>query len=77
MEGMDFGEALKQMWHGAVVRRSGWKKGVYVYIVLPGNQRTHRPWFGIVDEGGMENVWSVPCEDVLAEDWELGEKRRR
>jgi hypothetical protein len=66
---MTFGQALEQMWHGIKVRREG-KKG-YIYLVLPKNQRTHRAWIGWVDEGGMEQPWSCPVEDVLAEDWEI------
>ena len=80
---MDFGEALRSMKDGRLVRRRGWNgKGMHIYLedmlVLPIRhprgtpaQRTYQPFIVMFTAQQQHQPgWLASQADMLAEDWE-------
>lgn len=84
MKGFD--DALELLKMGAKVRRSGWKAGMFLYLVPAGNYpaRTeiakkewgenglvpYQPYIAIKTEDSSVATWVATQADLLTEDWE-------
>ncbi len=73
--GETIGWAVKQMWDGSRVRRTGWNgPGQYLKIQVPdaGSMNT-LPYVYIITVTGDRVPWTASQTDLLATDWELAE----
>jgi len=82
---MDFGEALHKLRAGKAVARSGWNgKGMFLYLVGPGDYRAaspvakqvwgddlvpYGPYIAMKTAQGNVVPWLASQTDVLADDW--------
>lgn len=81
--GFDFGEAVRRLKVGRLVRRVGWNgKGMHVYLepgytmpikggVFKGTARKYEPTLVLFNAKGTHQPgWVASQADMLAEDWE-------
>lgn len=87
-EAVDFGGALALLREGRAVARSGWNgKGMFLYLVGPGNYPAatdiakavwgadglvpYGPYIAMKTAQGNVVPWLASQTDVLAEDWQI------
>lgn len=84
---MTFGEAIKEIKDGGMVRRAGWNgKGMHIYLedgysetvkggVFAGEVRKYEPVICMYNaQGTHQPGWLANQPDILAEDWEIVER---
>jgi hypothetical protein len=74
---MDIGWAVKQLWFGDRVRRSGWNgKGMWLALEQPGENTGNKmtlPYVFMFTAQGDLVPWLCSQTDLLATDWEAVE----
>ena len=82
MEEHDFGWALKQLWNGHAVARSGWNgKGIFIRLQIPDeNSKMTKPYI-YINTTGLDSdnpdaprcliPWLASQTDMLADDYDL------
>lgn len=79
MELREIGWAVKQLWNGDKVRRSGWNgKGLWLQLQVPdANSKMTLPYVYINYPEDVQNTpgakvpWLASQTDLLATDWEI------
>ena len=68
----DIGWAVKQLWNGGKVQRSGWNgKGMWLELQRPDeHSKMVRPYVFISPPDGGLVPWVCSQTDLLATDWE-------
>lgn len=69
---MDIGRAVKELWNGGRVRRSGWNgKGMYLELQRSDeNSKMTLPYVYMYTAQGDLVPWICSQSDLLANDWE-------
>lgn len=70
------GWAIKQLWDGQKVRRSGWNgKGMWLALQVPDeNSKMSLPYVYMKTADGKLVPWLCSQSDFLAVDWEIADE---
>lgn len=71
--GNSLGWAIKQLWNGGQVRRSGWNgRGMHLVLQVPDSgSKMSLPYVYIKTTEGYLVPWVCSQTDLLANDWEM------
>ena len=72
---MDIGKAVKELWDGSRIRRSGWNgKGMYLELQRPDeHSKMTLPYVYMFTAQGDLVPWLCSQTDLLAIDWEIAD----